>query len=81
MRTDLANTPGRQLRANRQIYAPLSPGGLMPNLMTDEQRDELKRLCHEADVPDKSGEELSVEAAQDFIDDLRKHISERGRKP
>ena len=25
-------------------------------IMTDQQRDEIKRLCLEADVPDKSGD-------------------------
>jgi hypothetical protein len=49
----------------------------MPDMMTEAQRAELKRLCDEADVPDKSGEELSQEAAQEFIDDLRKQLSER----
>jgi hypothetical protein len=48
--------------------------------MSNEQRAELKRLCHEADVPDKSGEELSREAAQEFIDDLSKQIRERSEK-
>jgi hypothetical protein len=38
-------------------------------VMTDDQRDEIKRLCHEADVPDKSGELLTPEGAQHFIDD------------
>jgi len=32
-------------------------------IMTDQQRDEIKRLCHEADVPDKSGELLTREGA------------------
>ena len=42
--------------------------------MTDQQRDELKRLSHEADVPDKSGELLSQEGAQEL---LMKQIAER----
>jgi hypothetical protein len=46
-------------------------------LMTEEQREEIKRLCHEADVPDKSGELLTREGAQHFIDDLRRQASER----
>jgi hypothetical protein len=45
--------------------------------MTASQRDEIKRLCQAADVPDKSGELLSREGAQHFIDDLRKQMSER----
>ena len=40
--------------------------------MTDAQRSEIKRLCHEADVPDKSGELLTQQGAQHFIDDLKK---------
>ena len=38
--------------------------------MTEAQRDELKALCQKADVPDKSGEMLTQEGAQHFIDDL-----------
>lgn len=49
----------------------------MANDMTAEQRSELKRLCDQADVPDKSGELLSQAEAQQFIDDLKKQISER----
>jgi hypothetical protein len=39
--------------------------------MTDRQRDEIKRLCHEADIPDKSGELYTEETAQALIEDLR----------
>lgn len=46
-------------------------------LMTDEQREEIKRLCEQADVPDKSGEMLTQEGARHFIDDLRKQMTER----
>ena len=46
-------------------------------VMTDAQRDELKTLCHKADVPDKSGEMLTQEGAQHFIDDLKKQMAER----
>lgn len=46
-------------------------------MMTEAQRDELKTLCQEADVPDKSGEMLTQEGAQHFIDDLKKQMSER----
>lgn len=45
--------------------------------MTESQRDEVKRLCHEADVPDKSGELLTEEGARHFIADLRKQIAAR----
>jgi hypothetical protein len=46
-------------------------------IMTDEQRDEIKRLCHAAGVPDKSGELLSQEGAQHFIDVLKHQLAER----
>jgi hypothetical protein len=39
--------------------------------MTEAQRKELKRLCDEADVPDKSGELLTRTGAQQMIDELR----------
>ena len=45
--------------------------------MTEEQRAEIKRLCQQADVPDKSGELLTQEGARHFIDDLRRQIAER----
>ena len=46
-------------------------------MMTEAQRDELKVLCQKADVPDKSGELLTQEGAQRFIDDLKKQLPER----
>jgi hypothetical protein len=46
-------------------------------MMTEAQRDELKTLCQKANVPDKSGEMLTQEGAQHFIDDLKKQMSER----
>jgi hypothetical protein len=46
-------------------------------MMTEAQRDELKRLCQKADVPDKSGEMLTQEGAQHFIDDQKKKMAER----
>jgi len=39
--------------------------------MTDQQRLDIARLCHEANVPDRSGEPLSAEAAQQLIGELR----------
>ena len=41
--------------------------------MTEQQRQEIKRLCHEADVPDKSGELLTPEGAHN----LKKQLAER----
>jgi hypothetical protein len=46
-------------------------------MMTEAQRDELQTLCARADVPDKSGEMLTEEGAQHFIDDLKKQLVER----
>jgi hypothetical protein len=37
----------------------------------------LNFLCQKADVPDKSGELLTQEGAQHFIDDLKKQLAER----
>jgi len=39
--------------------------------MTDAQREEIKLLCREAEIPDKSGELYTQETAQALIDDLR----------
>ena len=46
-------------------------------IMTEAQRDELKTLCQKSNVPDKSGEMLTQEGAQHFIDDLKKQMVER----
>ena len=46
--------------------------------MTDAPRDELKTPCHKADVPDKSGEMLTQEGAQHYIDDPpKRQMAER----
>jgi len=45
--------------------------------MTEAQRDELKTLCQKADVPDKSGELLTQDGAQHFIDDLKRQLADR----
>jgi hypothetical protein len=39
--------------------------------MTQAQRDEIKRLCHETEIPDKSGELYTEQTAQELIEDLR----------
>jgi hypothetical protein len=44
--------------------------------MTDAQRDEIKRLCRDADIPDKSGELLTRPGAQDIISDLSQKAEE-----
>jgi hypothetical protein len=46
-------------------------------MMTEAQRDELKTLCQKAGVPDKSGELLTREGAQHFIENLKKQLAER----
>jgi hypothetical protein len=46
--------------------------------MTEAQRQEIKRLCHQADIPDKSGELYTEETAQTLIQDLRKKASTLG---
>jgi predicted house-cleaning NTP pyrophosphatase (Maf/HAM1 superfamily) len=43
--------------------------------MTNAQRDEIKRLCHEAEIPDKSGELYTQQTAQALIEDLREKAS------
>jgi hypothetical protein len=52
---------------------------MMPEepMITEEQRDELKTLCAKADVPDKSGELLTQEGAQKYIEELRKQVAAR----
>ena len=45
--------------------------------MTEAQWEDLKTLCQKADVPDKSGELLTPEGAEHFIDDLKKQLAER----
>jgi hypothetical protein len=45
--------------------------------VTAEQRQEIRRLCHEAGVPDKSGEMFTQTSATRFIADMKKTISER----
>ena len=46
-------------------------------MMTEAQRDEIKTLCQKAGVPDKSGELLTQEGAQHFIEDLKEQLAER----
>ena len=45
-------------------------------MMTDAQRDGLKTLCQKADEPDKSGELLTQQGAQHFIDEMKEQIAE-----
>jgi hypothetical protein len=47
--------------------------------MTETQRDEMKLLCREAEIPDKSGELYTEETAQALIDDLRQKAATAGK--
>lgn len=47
--------------------------------MTDQQRQDIARLCHEANVEDRSGEQHSAESAQQLINELREMAAERIR--
>ena len=47
--------------------------------MTEAQRDEIKLLCREAEIPDKSGELYTEETAQALINDLRQKATTVGR--
>jgi hypothetical protein len=44
--------------------------------MTEAQREEIKRLCREADIPDKSGELLPRQGAHDMLSELRRKAAE-----
>jgi len=46
-------------------------------MMTEAKRDELKTLCQKANLLDKSGEMLTQEGAQHFIDDQKRQMAER----
>jgi hypothetical protein len=49
--------------------------------MTEQQRAEIKRLCNEVNVPDKSGELFTEESAQKFIASLREKLTREPRHP
>ena len=44
--------------------------------VTTEQRQEIRKLCDAANVPDKSGEMFTQESAQRFIEDMRQKVKE-----
>ena len=46
-------------------------------VITEQQRNEIKRLCREDNVPDKSGELLTEEGAGHFIADLKRQLIDR----
>lgn len=45
--------------------------------VTAAQRQEIRRLCQAAGVPDKSGEMFTEESAQRFINDMQQKVGER----
>ena len=47
--------------------------------MTEAQREQIKLLCREADIPDKSGKLYTSETAQVLIDDLRQKAATTGQ--
>jgi len=49
------------------------------NPMTETQREEIKRLCHQADIPDKSGELYTEQTAQTLIRELREKAASAGQ--
>jgi hypothetical protein len=48
--------------------------------MTEQQRRDIARLCHEANIQDRSDEQLSAESAQQLINELREKAAERARE-
>jgi hypothetical protein len=48
-------------------------------MMTEKQRDEIKRLRHEANAPDNSGELLTHEGAKHFIDNSKNQKVDRNK--
>ena len=48
--------------------------------VTQEQRQEIRRLCQVARMPDKSGEMFTQESAARFIDEMRDKLAEQGAK-
>ena len=47
--------------------------------MTEQQRQDISRLCHEANIQDRSDEQHSAESAQQLINELREMAAERTR--
>lgn len=48
--------------------------------VTQEQRQEIRRLCQVARIPDKSGEMFTQDSAARFIDELREKLAAQGVK-
>ena len=48
--------------------------------MTEQQRQDIARLCHQANIQDRSDEQLSAESAQQLINELREKAAERARE-
>jgi hypothetical protein len=48
--------------------------------VTQEQRREIRELCQQAQVPDKSGEMFTQETANKFIEDLKQKLADQNRQ-
>lgn len=46
--------------------------------VTQEQRQEIRKLCQQAHIPDKSGEMFTHESAARFIDEMRDKLAAQG---
>jgi hypothetical protein len=49
--------------------------------MTEEQRLEIKRLCRQTGIPDKSGELLTRQGAGSIIEELRRKATDHPDPP
>ena len=81
-RTEKRETVSQQVDAPDPLPGPVNHNGSKEGEepMTEQQRLDIARLCHEAHVPDKSGEQLSAQDAQSVINDLREKAAEILRK-
>ena len=75
-----AGSSGGSLTSPMSTEPPAGSEELSAVPMTDEQRQDIARLCHEANVPDRSDEKLSAESAQHLINELREKAAESVRK-
>ena len=77
--TDLdAGLPSSSDIAPRAQASPDDLTELSATSMTDAQRKDIARLSHDANVPDRSDEQLSAEEAQQLIDELRQKAADIG---
>ena len=74
-----SDSPPAPTSSTQPPVAVVDQADLSAALMTDEQRRDIARLCHEANVPDRSDERLSAESAQQLINELRQQAAEFNR--